>query len=67
MTATCRATPHDITGSASVVDASVVAVVAGQRLDVATITPEGVRLGLLDVGSPAAAAEGIGVSLAVTT
>lgn len=49
VTATCRATPHDITGSASVVDASVVAVVAGQRLDVATITPEGVRLGLLDV------------------
>jgi hypothetical protein len=49
VTASCRATPHDVTGSASVLDASVVAVVAGQRLAVATITPDGARLELLDV------------------
>lgn len=49
VTASCRATPREVTGASSVLDAQVVAVVAGQRLPVATITPDGLRLGLVDV------------------
>lgn len=49
MFARCSAEPGKAAGSSSVVDAEVVAIVGGERIPIADIPPDGLRLGLDDV------------------